>query len=73
MFDNDSEFKRIFTPLRKEFDIKHILTLVKNPQANTPVEQVHQVILNMIIAKDPNKKVFDYIDPWGDNLAYIVW
>ena len=58
MFDNGSEFKREFTPLLKEFDIKPVLTSVKNPQANTPVDQVYQVILNMFVTKDLDNKVF---------------
>ena len=37
------------------------------------VEHLHQVILNMLVTKDIDNKVFDYIDPWGENLAYIAW
>ena len=73
MFDNLSEFKRDVTPFLKAFDIKPVLTSVKNPQDNAPVENVHQLILNMLITKDLDDKVFDYIDPWGENLAYIAW
>ena len=73
MFDNGSKFKRDFTPLLKDFDIKSVLTSVKNPQANAPVELLHQVILNMLVTKDLDNKVFDYIDPWCENLAYIAW
>ena len=40
----------------KEFDIKPFLTPVNNPQVNTPVDQVHQVILNMLVTKDPDNK-----------------
>ena len=56
MFDNGSGFKQDFNPLLKEFDIKPVLTLVKNPQDNAPVEQVHQLILNMLVTKDIDKK-----------------
>ena len=63
VFDNGSEFKRDFTPMLKDFDIKTVLTSVKNPQSNAPVEQVHQVILNMLDTKDLDNKVFEYIDP----------
>ena len=38
VFDNGSEFKQDFTPLLKDFDIKLVLTSVKNPQANDMVE-----------------------------------
>ena len=73
VFDNGSEFKREFTPLLKEFDIKPVLTLVYNPQTNTPVKQVHQVIINMLVTKDLDNKVFDYIGTWGETLASISW
>ena len=73
VFDNGSEFKQDFNPLLKDPDIKTILTLVKMPQSNAPVEQVHQVILNMLVNKDLENKVFKYIDPWGETLAYISW
>ena len=73
VFDNRSEFKRDFTPLLKDFDIKPVLTSVKNPQANAPVERVHQVILNMLVTKDLDNKVFDYIDPWGETPSSIAW
>ena len=53
--------------------IKTVLTSVKNPQANAPAEQVHQVVLNMIVTNDLDKKVFDYIDPWDENLVSIEW
>ena len=72
VFDNGSEFKRDFTPLPKYFDIKPILTTVKNPQANAPVDLAHQLILNMLVTKDLDKKVCDYIDPWCETLASIA-
>ena len=37
------------------------------------MDQVHQVILNMLDTKYLSNKVFDYIYPWGENLAYIAW
>ena len=59
VFDNGSEFKRDFTPFLKDFDIKPVLTSVKNPQADAPVERVHQIILNMFFTKYLDNKVFD--------------
>ena len=73
MFDNRYEFKQYLTPLIKDVGIKPVLTTIKNPQDNAPVEQVHQVILNMLFTKDLDNKVFDYIYPWGETLAYITW
>ena len=72
VFDNGYGFKLDLTPLLKNIDIKTVLTSVKNPQANAPVEQVHQVILNMIVTKYLDKKVLNYIDPWGETLASIA-
>ena len=37
------------------------------------MERAHQVIFNIIVTMDIDNKVFDYIDSWGDTLAYIVW
>ena len=73
MFDKGSEFKRYFTPLLKDFDIKPVLTSVKNPQANALVEIVHKVILNMLVTNDLDNKVFNNIDPCGETLASILW
>ena len=73
MFDNGSDFKIYFIPLIKDYTIKSVLMSVKNPQANNMVERVHQVILNMLLTKDLDNKVFGYIDPWGETIAYIAW
>ena len=73
MFENGSEFKRDFTPLLKDFDIKPDLTSVNKNQSNATVDQVHQVILNKLVTKDLYNKFFDYIDLWGETLAYIAW
>ena len=71
MFDNGYEFKLDFIPLIKYLDLKPVLTSVKNPQDNSPVERVHQVILNILVTKDLDNKLFDHIGLWGENLAYI--
>ena len=73
MFDNSYEFKQYFSTLLEDFNIKPVLTSIKNPQANAPVERVHQVILNILVAKDLDNKVFDYIDTWGETLTSIAW
>ena len=72
MFDNVLEFKQDFTTLLKDFDIKPVLASDKNPQAKYPVERLHQVIVNMLVTKDLDKNVFEYIDPWGESLASIA-
>ena len=73
VFDHGSEFKRDFTPLLKDFDIKPVLTTIKNSQANYPVEQVNQLIMSMLVTKDLDNKVFDHIYPWSETLASIAW
>ena len=73
MFENRSEFKREFTPLLKDLNMKPVLTPVKNPQDNSPVERLNQVILDMFVTKDLDNKVFDYLDPWGETLVSIAW
>ena len=45
---------------------------IENPRSNAPVECLHQVILNMLVTKDIATKVFDYIYPSGETLAYIA-
>ena len=73
MFGNISEFKQDFTPLLKDFNIKPVWTSVKSPQANATVEILHQAILNMLVTKDLDNKVLDYIDIWSETLASIAW
>jgi hypothetical protein len=73
VFHNGSEFKRDFIPLLKDFDIKPVLTSIKNPQATAPVERIHQVLGHMFLTKDLNSLIFDYIDPWGEILSSIAW
>ena len=65
MFDNGYEFKRYLPTLLNDFSIKYVLTKNKNPQDNDQVENVHRVILNMLVTKGLDKKLFEYIDPWG--------
>ena len=73
LFDNGSEFTRDVTPFLKGFDIKPVLKSFKNPQSNATVERLHQVTLNMLVTKDLDNKVFDYIYSWGETLSYIAW
>ena len=44
VFDNRSEFKKDFVPLLKDWSIKPKCTTIKNPQLNSLVERIHQVI-----------------------------
>ena len=73
VFDNGSEFKLYFTPVLKDYDLKPVYMTLKNPQDNDLVERVHQVIYYMLIHKDIDNKLFDYIQIWGEALAFIAW
>ena len=73
MFDNRSKFKQYFTTLLKDLNIRPVLMKIKKPQANALVEQVNQVILNRLVTKYLANKIFNYVDPWGETLAYIAW
>ena len=57
----------------KDFYIKPVLTTIKNPQGNDQVEWVNQVVLNILVTKYLDNKVFDHIDTWGETLASISW
>ena len=73
MLTTDLSLSKTSTPLIKYFDIKPFCTTIKNPQANALVERVHQVIYNILVTKDLDNKVFDYIDAWDETLSYIAW
>ena len=73
MSRNGSEFKRNFTLLLKGFYIKPVYTTIKNPQTNAQVDRVYQVIYNMLVTKDLDTKVFEYIYQWGETLDSIAW
>ncbi len=73
IFDNGSEFKKDFVPLLKDWSIKPKATTIKNPQSNSPVERIHQVIHHMFTTKNLSEQTFDYIDPFGHILASIAW
>ena len=73
IFDNGSEFKKNFVPLLQDFAIKPKPTSIKNPQSNSPVERIHQVIMNMLNTKGLKDRIFDFIDPWGEILSSIAW
>ena len=37
------------------------------------MEPVHQFILHMLVTKDLDNKIFDYIYTWGETLSCIAW
>ena len=64
IFDNGNEFKKDYFPLIKNFSIKPTPTSIKNPQANSILERVHQVLRNMLRTKNLQKYDFGDMDPW---------
>ena len=46
---------------------------IKIPQDNDPMKTIHQVILNMLVTKYLDNKVFEQIYTWGETLSYIIW
>ena len=73
IFDNGSEFKKNFVPLLQDWSIKPKSTSIKNPQSNSPVERIHQVLRHMFLTKRLKEQTLDYIDPFGDILASVAW
>ena len=73
MFDNGYKFKQYFTLLLKKTNIKPLFISIKNTQDNDSVERVHQVILNMLVSKYLDNKLFDHIYTWGETLESIAW
>ena len=52
--------------------IIHISNVLNNPQYNAPVEQVHKLIVNMLVNKYLDNKVFNYIYSWGETIVAIA-
>ena len=73
VFDNGSEFKKDFVLLLKDWSIKPKCTTINNPQSNSPVERIHQVLWHMFVTKNLHEQIFDYIDPFGSILASVAW
>ena len=61
IYDNGREFKLFFKQIVDTYSIKHKPTTVKNPQANSILERVHQVVLNMV--RTANTDMQDTCEP----------
>ena len=57
----------------RDWSIKPKTTTIKNPQSNSPVERIHQVIHHMFTTKNLKEQTFDYIDPFGQILSSVAW
>ena len=72
IFDNGNKLKKDFLPLLKDFSIRPTPTTIKNPQANSILERVHQVLGNMLTTKNLQKYDFDDMDPWSELLGPVA-
>ena len=73
LFYNGSKFKQDLTTLINNSQNKPVCTTVNNSQYNDIVYRMHEVINNMLVTKDLDIKVSEYIYTWGETLSYIAW
>lgn len=72
--DRGSEFIAAeFSELLTSYGIKRKLITAKNPQANSIVERVHQVIGNMLRSFDLEEQTLDPKDPWKGYLSSVAF
>jgi transposase InsO family protein len=67
-FDNGSEFKSVFEEMCDNLGIKCIPTTSYNPQGNSIIERIHQVMGNMLRAFKLEERELDPDDPWNEFL-----
>ena len=60
-------FKNII--IKYEYEIKAKCASTKNPQANSILERIHQVIVNLIWTSNLKNNYIDEDDPWSGILA----
>ena len=73
IFDNGDDFKKDFLPLLNHFSIKHTPTTNKNPEANSILERVHQVLGYIILrTKTLHKYDFGDLDSWSELLTSVA-
>ena len=59
--------------IKNEYGIKTKQTTVKNPQANSVLERIHQVLLNMLRTFELEDRNLDKDDPWTGILSAIAF
>jgi hypothetical protein len=55
------------------YGLKHKSTTEKNPQGNSILETIHQVVANMLRSFDLDNQELDEHDPFGEYLALVAW
>lgn len=73
IFDNGNEFKKDFKFIFDDYGVKCRITTIKNPQANSILERVHQVIGNMLRTKNLVELDFSFEDTWPNVLASVAF
>ena len=68
-----SKFKTNFRYVIEDYGIKAQPSTVKNPQANSILERVHQVLADMLRCKDVSKLSLESSDPWSQLLSSVAW
>jgi transposase InsO family protein len=67
-FDNGSEFKSVFKEMCDNLRIKCSPTTYYNPQGNSVIERIHQVMGNMLRAFELEDRELYPDDPWNEFL-----
>jgi transposase InsO family protein len=67
-FDNGSEFKSVLTEMSDNLGIKCSPTTSYNPQGNSLIERIHQVMSNMLGAFELEDRELDPDDHWNEFL-----
>ena len=73
IYDNGSEFKLHFKSLCEQYGLKRKPTSKKNPQANSILERIHQVVSNMLRSYNLDDQELDTLDPFSEYLNGIAW
>ena len=72
IFDNGGEFKQMFKAMCENFGIKTHPTTSYNPQANSVLERIHQVLGNMLRTQQIEDNITSQ-QPWENFLAAAAW
>ena len=71
--DGGSEFKKQFKETVKNYGLKVKKTTPYNPQGNSVIERIHQVIGDSLRAYELQEQELDEDDPFGAILANVSW
>ena len=70
---NRNEFKRDLSAFLKIFGINPCPTTIKNPQANSILGRVYQVIDDILRTKTLQDHAFNDMDTWSALLLIVAW